>query len=208
VTEVTEEAWRIAKDLFTPKELDPKRFAFKICRQDNNFCSYRDRRKIIILHTKCSGKKMVLDLLVFWHSDMPFRSKRQQRLFFATMPELAKEWADKTDFSKLPEKVRKKSKKKKDKSDCGEKALQLATKFEKHVKASVLPDGSGFVIESYPLPKDHWIYSDVELPLTNQDPVEKQREAAKYAIRSATRNGTITDFDPDAMVQNFLMAMK
>ena len=46
---------------------------------------------------------------------MPFKSKRQQRFMFATMPGTAKEWADKTDFSKLPEKV--KHKKKKDKSD-------------------------------------------------------------------------------------------
>ncbi len=56
------------------------------------------------------------------------------------MPETAKEWASKTDFSKLPEKARKKKSKKKDKSDCsGEKALQLATEFEKQVKASLEP---------------------------------------------------------------------
>jgi hypothetical protein len=70
---------------------------------------------------------------------MPFRSKRQQRLFFATMPDTAKEWASKTDFSKLPERVRKK-KKAKDKSDCTvERALQLATEFEQQVKASLEP---------------------------------------------------------------------
>jgi hypothetical protein len=57
------------------------------------------------------------------------------------MPDTAKEWAAETDFSKLPEKVRKKKykPKKKDKSDCGERALQLATQFEKNVKASLLP---------------------------------------------------------------------
>jgi hypothetical protein len=56
------------------------------------------------------------------------------------MPETAKEWASKTDFSKLPERARKKKKKSKDKSDCtGEKALQLATEFEKQVKASLEP---------------------------------------------------------------------
>ena len=43
---------------------------------------------------------------------MPFRSKRQQRFMFATMPETAKEWAEGTDWAKLPEKVRKKKKKK------------------------------------------------------------------------------------------------
>jgi hypothetical protein len=66
---------------------------------------------------------------------MPFKSKRQSRLFFATMPDLAKEWASKTDYKKLPEKIRKK-KKKKDKSDCVEKTLQLAACFEQCVLAS------------------------------------------------------------------------
>lgn len=74
---------------------------------------------------------------------MPFRSKRQQRLFFAKMPELAKEWAEKTDFSKLPEKVKKKKakkkKSKKDKSDCGAIALRFAAQYEHLV--SLLKDG-------------------------------------------------------------------
>ncbi|MCK9567894.1 hypothetical protein M0R72_02955 [Candidatus Pacearchaeota archaeon] len=60
------------------------------------------------------------------------------------MPDTAKEWAAKTDFSKLPEKVRKKKKKKSEcddveKQNKNEKALQLATQFEKNVKASLLP---------------------------------------------------------------------
>jgi len=46
------------------------------------------------------------------------------------MPETAKEWASKTDFSKLPEKVRKK----KDKSSCVDKTLELATEFENQAK--------------------------------------------------------------------------
>jgi hypothetical protein len=33
---------------------------------------------------------------------MPFKSKKQQRFMFENMPEIAKEWAEKTDFSKLP----------------------------------------------------------------------------------------------------------
>jgi len=63
---------------------------------------------------------------------MPFRSKRQQRFMFATMPDTAKEWAHKTDFSKLPEKVRKKKKKsKKDTNDVfqGDKSLETHGKF-------------------------------------------------------------------------------
>jgi len=71
---------------------------------------------------------------------MPFRSKRQQRFMYATKPEGVdlKEWAEKTDFKKLPEKVRKK----KDKSDveeCAEcskldKTLELAAAFEHYTK--------------------------------------------------------------------------
>jgi hypothetical protein len=71
---------------------------------------------------------------------MPFRSKRQQRLFFATMPETAKEWAAETDFSKLPERVRKKKKRHSEcddneqpKDNSGEKALQLAAQYERLV---------------------------------------------------------------------------
>ena len=50
---------------------------------------------------------------------------------FSQMPELAREFASKTDFSKLPEKAKKK--KKKDKGDCGdekiEKVLVLASAY-------------------------------------------------------------------------------
>jgi len=45
---------------------------------------------------------------------------------FSTMPEAAKEWASKTDFSKLPEKARKKKKKvKTDKEDVQDKIAEL-----------------------------------------------------------------------------------
>jgi hypothetical protein len=44
---------------------------------------------------------------------MPFKSKRQQRWMFVNEPEMAKEWASKTDFKKLPEKTKKKNRKKK-----------------------------------------------------------------------------------------------
>ena len=68
---------------------------------------------------------------------MPFRSKRQQRFMFATMPEAAKEWSKKTDFTKLPERVRKKKKvKKKIKTDMNDidKLLQMANVYEWQVK--------------------------------------------------------------------------
>jgi hypothetical protein len=81
-----------------------------------------------------------------------------------------------------------------------------------------LPDGSGFVIMSTPLPKDHWLtkegYNVPPMPFKKgtDDPerkelIEKIKEAARYAIRSATDNGKIADFDPDAMVQNFIIGM-
>ena len=38
---------------------------------------------------------------------MPFVSRRQQRWMFAKHPRMAKRWADKTDFSHLPERARK-----------------------------------------------------------------------------------------------------
>jgi hypothetical protein len=37
---------------------------------------------------------------------MPFSSKAQERFMFSQHPEMAKEWAKKTDQSKLPEKVK------------------------------------------------------------------------------------------------------
>jgi len=95
--------------------------------------------RLLIIHKQNSlVKKSSRRLLLLRHLNMPFRSKRQSRLFFATMPDTAKEWASKTDYSKLPEKVKKKKKKKKDKNDCGEKALQMATQYERHVNASLL----------------------------------------------------------------------
>jgi hypothetical protein len=38
---------------------------------------------------------------------MPFSSKAQQKWMFANKPEMAKEWASKTDFKHLPERVKK-----------------------------------------------------------------------------------------------------
>jgi hypothetical protein len=40
---------------------------------------------------------------------MPFQSKQQAKFAFATKQSWAKEWADKTNFSKLPKKKKKKS---------------------------------------------------------------------------------------------------
>lgn len=78
---------------------------------------------------------------------MPFRSKKQQRFMYATKPKGVdlEEWAEETNFDKLPEKVRKK--KKKDKNDLDEilglnpqpddpvtEALTYATIYHQQVK--------------------------------------------------------------------------
>lgn len=44
---------------------------------------------------------------------MPFKSKAQERWMFSQKPEMAKEWASKTNQKKLPERVKPAVKKKK-----------------------------------------------------------------------------------------------
>lgn len=80
-----------------------------------------------------------------------------------------------------------------------------------------LPDGSGFFTASYPLPRDHWLYAEdynePPMPLcTGVGPersalAEQVTAAARYAIRASTMNGKVQDFDPDAMVQNFIVGL-
>ncbi len=81
-----------------------------------------------------------------------------------------------------------------------------------------LPDGSGACVLSMPLPADHWLtqpgFNEPPMPFQRgtaaADRIEwadKIRTAAKYAICASTMNGEINDFDPDAMVQNFIVGM-
>lgn len=83
-----------------------------------------------------------------------------------------------------------------------------------------LPDGSGVMTASFPLPKDHWIYDNEEgngqppMPMRMGTispfrPVFEKavREAARYAVRASTRCGTEKDFDPDALVANMLVGL-
>lgn len=81
-----------------------------------------------------------------------------------------------------------------------------------------LPDGSAFATMSFPLPKDHWLYkegyNEPPMPLRmgtdfvyRNELAAKITEAAKYAVRASTMNGKIIDFDPDAMIQNFVVGM-
>jgi hypothetical protein len=84
---------------------------------------------------------------------------------------------------------------------------------ERDFETTVLDDGSAFFAASYPLPKDHWLYSEPKYSgaprpfLKREDDRRKIYEAAKWAIREATDCGKIIDFDPDALVQCIVYAM-
>ena len=84
---------------------------------------------------------------------------------------------------------------------------------------TVLPDGSVFGVMSLPLPEDHWLYAereyeadatepkDLPAPILTHAVRDEVFAAAKYAIRAATNCGKESDFDPDALVQNFTYAL-
>lgn len=86
-------------------------------------------------------------------------------------------------------------------------------------EVTVLHDGSAFAVYSYPLPKDHWLYSSREYEQGAEEPKElaapilthAAREqvvsAIRYAVRAATDCGKETNFDPDALVQNAVYAL-
>lgn len=88
-------------------------------------------------------------------------------------------------------------------------------------KPTVLPDGSAFFTASFPLPKDHWLYAkgtdgwdserdcnpDLPMPILTHEQRAEVIAAVRYAIRGATMNGRETDFDPDALVQNAVVAL-
>lgn len=96
----------------------------------------------------------------------------------------------------------------------------MNSKSDNSLQATVLPDGSAFSVLSFPLPQDHWLYADREYegdaiePKELPQPILNHAEhqsvvvaAARYAIRSATMCGKEPDFDPDALVQNFVYAL-
>lgn len=106
--------------------------------------------------------------------------------------------------------------------DLSQMAADLGGKLEE--VQGPLPDGSGFAVMCIPLPRDHWIYQRDETPAGSfnvppmplrtgcHDSNRKHWEewltaAGRYAIRCATENGKITDFDPDALVQNLIVGM-
>ena len=88
------------------------------------------------------------------------------------------------------------------------------------MKLQELPDGSGFMLASFPLPQSHWIYhkkehkEHVEGTLHQfvteenyQNLKEKVQTAVRLAIQGATMSGKDMDFDPDALVQNAIIEL-
>jgi hypothetical protein len=84
---------------------------------------------------------------------------------------------------------------------------------------TILPDGSAFDVISLPLPDDHWIYKSEPPPMPfrmgTSDARRRQfnemvRAAARYAVSASMMRGQASVnflFDPDAIVQNFVVGM-
>lgn len=86
---------------------------------------------------------------------------------------------------------------------------------------TILPDGSAFFTASSPLPGDHWLYAkgsdgwdrerdcnpDLPMPILTHEQRGAVIAAVRYAVRAATMNGRESDFDPDALVQNAVVAL-
>lgn len=84
-----------------------------------------------------------------------------------------------------------------------------------------LPDGSGFMVASLPLPSDHWLYAprstewddardtsaDTPHPIISNEQRDAVIAAVRYAVRGATMCGQEMDFDPDALVLNAAYAL-
>lgn len=84
----------------------------------------------------------------------------------------------------------------------------------------ILPDGSAFTTLSFPLPENHWLYAprdewdnerdefaECPYPILTHALRSQIVAAARYAIRGATMCGKVADFDPDALVLNFVYAL-
>lgn len=75
--------------------------------------------------------------------------------------------------------------------------------------ATVLPDGSAFMILSMPLPATHWLHErDADGFIGEPPAAGGLRAAVQWAVKAATDGGRILDFDPDALVKNALYAMR
>lgn len=85
-------------------------------------------------------------------------------------------------------------------------------------KSPILSDESTFAVMSMELPADHWLYAQHDnvppmgLRMGTDHPQRAVMrdhlvQATQYAIRAATMNGSLTDFDPDALVQNLVVGL-
>lgn len=86
-------------------------------------------------------------------------------------------------------------------------------------EVTVLPDGSACDVIVLPLPENHWMYEPIgECPYPTLGEsgdalgirralTERIRTAGRYAIKAATSSGKEMDFDPDALLQNFVLAL-
>lgn len=95
--------------------------------------------------------------------------------------------------------------------------MKLDTHLTVGRDVTVLNDGSAFYTESFPLPKEHWLYKGVEKPMVamrmgSEVPLRHTmeryiRDALKYSLCVNTKNGTDMDFDPDALVTETIIAL-
>jgi len=78
------------------------------------------------------------------------------------------------------------------------------------------PDGHTAMVVSFPLRKTHWIFQDSGEPPKPLDMASteermflesKFKDVVKYAVKCSTMSGKYMDFDPDAMIQNFMVGM-
>jgi len=114
--------------------------------------------------------------------------------------------------------------KKKTQSDVVSALKEIAKATKGRIDSvAVLPDGSGFATMSMPLPKDHWLTKKgnnvppmpfgigqcnfPKMKMNRRQWASAIRDAGKFAIRAATDNGKIIDFDPDALLQNLVIGM-
>jgi hypothetical protein len=94
-----------------------------------------------------------------------------------------------------------------------EKQLQEKTSIK---SVANFPDGHTAMVVSFPLSKNHWIYEDsgeppaplkIESIETRMHLESVFKDAVKYAVKASTLSGKEMDFDPDAMIQNFMVGL-
>jgi hypothetical protein len=101
---------------------------------------------------------------------------------------------------------------------CEEILQEIAESVDGNIDSMGFFDNHGYATMSYSLPESHWLYENnptyppVPLLMGTDNPLrnvwkEKIIEAGKYAIRATTSSGKINDPDPDAWLQNLIVAL-